>query len=586
MKNSGMTLNRLTWLIPIIFFLGSLFDETISNHLKMPAGVITTILEILLAGIIVFEIGRSSIQLKYRYFLIPAFIATGDFFYCLFNYVLKAPIPNHMGCLIYVTPYLLALALIIHALIGLTKSAEETQPEIMKVAIFISFLVLAITTYDITIPALFYKSPALIPLMQVLTVIYSLLESIVIGFSIALLLCANSRSLQLLLFGILVMHVSDMAIRYQSVNVELMGMNIFDNGWCLGLSFAAIASRLFNKQMTKDASRAIWLPLRSIRGMTIVFILIGFAGLWLSLSYYYHQLAHIAPVASTLLISIGSFAFAIIVADFVTNHITEIVLKIQNKNEFKLAMNSPFVPHEIRVIASHFDKLNQEIAAEKDRVLTLTSTVTHDLRNPLTAIQSILPLLENMIGDECGCKESAEPYINNLKTSTRYMKKISDDLLKDRKAVLQGEWVKDALQEAKQMAEFSQHQKGQKNKITLETEGVIPGLRIDGLTRVLSNLIHNAVDASPAGEEVKVSVKDGTNGVEITVIDRGMGIREDVLRTIQSGESITTKENGNGLGLPYMVSWAKKQGVDYEINSTLGKGTEITLRLNQHDEHD
>ncbi len=582
MKNIIDTFKNLIWLIPIFLFLGSLFDEVVSNKLKMPSGVITTLFEMILSGMIAIEIGRSSLQSKYRYILIPAFIAAGDFFYCLFNYVLKAPIPNHMGCLIYVTPYLLALVLIIFALIGLAKSAEKTQPEILKVALFVSVLVLAITTYDITIPALFHKTPPLIPLMKVLTVLYSFLESLVIGFSIALLLCANSRALQILLFGILVMHVSDMAIRYQSVNIELMGMNIFDNGWCFGLSFASLSAKIFNKQEESTAVTSTWLPLRSIRGMTIVFILIGFAGLWLSLSFYYNELAHIAPVASTLLISIGSFAFAIMVADFVTNHITAIVLKIQNKNEFTLAINSPFVPHEIRVIATHFDKLNQEIAAEKDRVLTLTSTVTHDLRNPLTAIQSILPLLENELGEECGCKDGAERYINNLKSSTRYMRKISDDLLKERKVVMNAELLQDALSDAKQMVELSQREKGHKSKITLETMGTMPGLRIDGLTRVLNNLIHNAVEASPAGEEVKVSVKDGTAGLEIKIVDHGMGMSEHVLKTIEGGGSVTTKENGNGLGLPFMVSWAKKQGVDYKINSTLGKGTEITLRLNKH----
>src|ERR1035437_1648211 len=123
MKNLNITFKNMTWLIPTFLFLGSLFDEMVSNKLKMPSGVITTLFEMTLSGMIAVEIGRSSLHSKYRYFLIPAFIAAGDFFYCLFNYVLKAPIPNHMGCLIYVTPYLLALVLIISSLIGLAKSA-------------------------------------------------------------------------------------------------------------------------------------------------------------------------------------------------------------------------------------------------------------------------------------------------------------------------------------------------------------------------------------------------------------------------------------------------------------------------------
>lgn len=573
-------LNMTIWLIPVSFFVASLFDQHVSVLLKMPAGIITSLLEILLSGVIAYEIGSSSLRQKSRYIFIPGFIAAGDFFYCLFNYVLKAPIPNHMGCLIYVTPYLLALVVLIIFLIKIASEAAKTEPRILGVAIFVSILVLALTTYEITIPALYHKEPPLIPLMKSLTVIYSLLESIVIGFSVSLILCATSKSIQALLFGILIMHVSDMAIRYQSVNVTLMGMNIFDNGWCMGLAIVAIAAKALNQKIGVRKLSSSWLPLRSLRGMTIAFILVGFTSLWLALTVYYHQIDNIAPVTGTLLISVGAFAFAVLVADFSTNYVTAITLNIQNAKEFKFALSSPFVPHEIKVIVGHFNKLNSEIAEEKDRVLTLTSTVTHDLRNPLTAIQSSLILLENSLSEGCDCHSSAEPYLNNLKATAGYMRKISDDLLKDRRSVLDGELLSEAIQDAKKMVELSQLKLAKKNEIVIENNAVIPGLRIDSLTRVLSNLIFNAVEASPPNRPVLVQVNQALDVLEIIVRDQGSGMSEQLLSGIHSGSGVTTKEDGNGLGLPYVISWAKRKNIRYEICSELGKGTEFTLRLN------
>ncbi len=63
--------------------------------------------------------------------------------------------------------------------------------------------------------------------------------------------------------------------------------------------------------------------------------------------------------------------------------------------------------------------------------------------------------------------------------------------------------------------------------------------------------------------------------------ETGAGIPMDVLKLIEKGKSVTTKKNGNGLGLPCMVSWAKKNKIDYKISSDT-QGTEVSLTLRQN----
>lgn len=70
--------------------------------------------------------------------------------------------------------------------------------------------------------------------------------------------------------------------------------------------------------------------------------------------------------------------------------------------------------------------------------------------------------------------------------------------------------------------------------------------------------------------------------VVLRVIDRGAGIPKDVLTRLRKGESVTTKHDGNGIGLSSTIEWAEEFGLRFEITShTEGfkKGTSIELGI-------
>jgi two-component system sensor histidine kinase RegB len=93
-------------------------------------------------------------------------------------------------------------------------------------------------------------------------------------------------------------------------------------------------------------------------------------------------------------------------------------------------------------------------------------------------------------------------------------------------------------------------------------------------------LIQNALDASGAGETVRVEL--GRQGTEahITVEDRGSGIPELVLARV--GEPFfTTKQPGHGLGLGVFLvrAFVESRGGELRIESTLGRGTLAHMRI-------
>ncbi len=101
------------------------------------------------------------------------------------------------------------------------------------------------------------------------------------------------------------------------------------------------------------------------------------------------------------------------------------------------------------------------------------------------------------------------------------------------------------------------------------------------IAQVVVNLVHNAVQASPPGGEVAVTVEeDASGGARITVRDRGEGMAPEVLAVVERGEPFfTTKERGSGLGLGISRRVIDEHAGRLEVSSTRGAGTEVIVHL-------
>jgi len=101
------------------------------------------------------------------------------------------------------------------------------------------------------------------------------------------------------------------------------------------------------------------------------------------------------------------------------------------------------------------------------------------------------------------------------------------------------------------------------------------------MRRVLNNVILNAVEAMPHGGTLKIIGKRQGGSVELRIADSGVGIPEEVLSRLFT-DLVTTKENGNGLGLSYCKRIMEAHGGRIELSSKLGAGTEVTLVFPEH----
>ena len=103
------------------------------------------------------------------------------------------------------------------------------------------------------------------------------------------------------------------------------------------------------------------------------------------------------------------------------------------------------------------------------------------------------------------------------------------------------------------------------------------------LQQVFLNVLNNALFAVEAGGEISITstTRETEEGNFVTVIfkDNGCGMSEETQKHIFEPFYTTKKEEGTGLGMSIIYGIVKRQGGNIEVESTVGKGTAITIVL-------
>jgi signal transduction histidine kinase len=115
-------------------------------------------------------------------------------------------------------------------------------------------------------------------------------------------------------------------------------------------------------------------------------------------------------------------------------------------------------------------------------------------------------------------------------------------------------------------------------------------VRADGdkLRQILLNLLSNAIKFTRAGGSIEISCERGPAVVEIRVRDTGVGIPAEKLQAIfepfvQLDRSLTSTQEGAGLGLAISRDLARGMGGDLQVRSAVGSGSTFVVTLPRGD---
>ena len=225
----------------------------------------------------------------------------------------------------------------------------------------------------------------------------------------------------------------------------------------------------------------------------------------------------------------------------------------------------------------------EEVAQARDDLLGM---VTHDLKNPLTAIQlSTAVMKRNQNFEESSPICRGIDMINH--TSDRMLRLISD--LLDYEKIRSGRFdielrlqsMKPILEDVREMMLPLVVQKSQKIEFIIPSDEVsVLGDR-DRITQVFSNLIGNAVKFTSPGGSITVGYRLGDREIECFVRDTGSGIPKDQLLHVfdRYWQARHTARQGTGLGLSIVKGIVEGHRGRIWVESKVGEGSTFFFSL-------
>jgi signal transduction histidine kinase len=227
-------------------------------------------------------------------------------------------------------------------------------------------------------------------------------------------------------------------------------------------------------------------------------------------------------------------------------------------------------------------KEKQKLQKDKIRFETIskiTSQVAHDIRSPLAALDMSIKSLENIAEEKRIIIRSAVNRIHDIANNLLDSEKTNKQDPKEIKSCLIPALIKTIVTEKRM-----QFRNLENVQIDFPLSSAIYGQYAQvnpyELTRILSNLINNAVEALPKQIGlIEINVRHNLNAVEISVKDNGKGIPVDILDKIFERGVSFEKPTGSGLGLAHAKELVESWGGTIRVESTLGVGSTFILSL-------
>lgn len=223
-----------------------------------------------------------------------------------------------------------------------------------------------------------------------------------------------------------------------------------------------------------------------------------------------------------------------------------------------------------------------------EQLRQFTADASHELRSPLTAIKMSVEVMQNH-PERIHPKDAKK--LAAIASATAQMSHLVEDLLllarMDAVAMREREpslvSLVQVLLELVEMMEVA----AKNNEISLKTH-LLPELWIVGhrhqLSRLFANLLRNAIEYTPSGGTVTLSMVKYPWCCEVRVEDTGIGIAPEHQTLVferfwRADRSRSGPVRGTGLGLPIAAAIARAHGGKISLRSQLKVGSCFTVRL-------
>ncbi|MDQ8759401.1 sensor histidine kinase [Streptococcus ruminantium] len=257
--------------------------------------------------------------------------------------------------------------------------------------------------------------------------------------------------------------------------------------------------------------------------------------------------------------------------------------------------NSIRSPQEFRALEDSFNQMSENLEvsfeslneSEREKSIMIAQ-LSHDIKTPLTSIQATVEgILDGIIekNEERHYLNTIARQINRLNQLTEELHLVSlnncteADIARHEQIYLETLLI-DSL------SEFQLTLERENRPVTIQVAPEVVKIRsqYEMLSRILLNLVSNAIKYSDSGTSLNIEAYQQSDEVYIDVIDQGKGIRDEDLNQIfkrlyrvESSRNMNT--GGHGLGLYIARQLANQLGGDIVVTSEFEKGSCFSVHL-------
>ena len=300
---------------------------------------------------------------------------------------------------------------------------------------------------------------------------------------------------------------------------------------------------------------------------------------------------HFLHALNIILISVGglSFVVSLLVGHLLAKRISQPILKTveitkeisDGKYEVRLEEQSDTV--ELQLLITSINHLAESLETLEKLRKQLTEDVAHELRTPITILQSYLEAMTEGIWDASqerlqSCYDEVVR-IGTLVGELENLAKLENDNLKLDKQRMN---LRTVIEQVVSTFEAESMNK----KLTIDIEGSNTELYADHsrIKQVIVNLLSNAIKYSREGCSITIEMFEHKDINGFSVKDNGIGIPQEELpyifeRFYRADKSRNRTTGGSGIGLTIVKSIIQAHGGRVTVESKLGEGSIFTVSL-------
>lgn len=291
-------------------------------------------------------------------------------------------------------------------------------------------------------------------------------------------------------------------------------------------------------------------------------------------------------VISTFIILIVIFLLNRVITNIVIKPINKLIDKMKKTDDtskYTMIEINEKDTKELKELSEAFNEMMLDLKAHDENQQAFIMNASHELKTPITVIGSYSQMLKRFGKTR---EDVLDESIHAISDEAKRMKYLTEQLLSFAKVNREDEtFSPEPIRIVKLLKNITKRLEtvyDREIELTFDNTDVLVLIDVDTFDQLIKIFLDNAYKYS--SEKISVNLRELENNVEVTIVDRGIGIpQEDInhifTRFYRVDKARARKTGGSGLGLSIAEELANLNDISIDVTSRVNAGTTFKLTI-------